>query len=57
MGSISVAFGVTDTDMTGAGTLMLVMARRMLPSVKVSPEAHSTPNSAMMSPADWEGKS
>lgn len=31
---------------------MLVIARLTLPSVKVSPEAHSMPNSATMSPAD-----
>lgn len=33
-------------------TLMLVIARLTLPSVKVSPEAHSMPNRATMSPAD-----
>jgi hypothetical protein len=42
--------------MTGSGTLMEVMARLTLPSVKVSPLAHSMPNSATMSPADCSGR-
>lgn len=38
-------------------TWMDVMASRVLPSVNVSPDAHSTPNMAMMSPAPASGMS
>ena len=37
--------------MTGSGTRIEVIAMEAAPSVKVSPLAHSTPNSATMSPA------
>lgn len=44
--------GATASFITGSGTWREVMARRTVPSVKVSPDEHSTPKSATMSPAD-----
>ena len=42
------SFGVTVSEMTGSGTYMLVVLRRRLPSVKVSPVAVD-PDMATMS--------
>ena len=49
--------GSTASEMTASGTCMDVIVTLMRPSVKVSPEAHSTPNRATMSPASAEGMS
>ena len=46
------AFGATARDITGSGTFIEVIARLTVPSVKVSPDLHSTPKSATISPAD-----
>jgi hypothetical protein len=40
------------TEMTGLGTNIEVIATLTVPSVNVSPELQSMPNSAQMSPAD-----
>jgi hypothetical protein len=45
------SFGATARSITASGTCIEVMVTDSRPSVKVSPEAHSTPNSATMSPA------
>lgn len=47
----SLALGATANDMTGSGTDIEVIASLVVPLVKVSPEAHSTPNMATISPA------
>ena len=44
-------FGVSARDTTGSGTNIDVIEWRTAPSVKVVPEAQSTPNMATMSPA------
>ena len=51
---LSAAFwstGLIESEITGSGMCIDVMATLMLPSVNVSPEAQSTPKSATMSPA------
>ena len=45
------SFTETESEITGSGTCIELMATSMVPSVKVSPDAHSMPNSATMSPA------
>ena len=47
----SLLTGVMARDMTGSATCMELRATFCLPQVKVSPEAHSTPNIATISPA------
>jgi hypothetical protein len=44
------SFGLIESEITASGTNIEVIATSMLPSVKVSPEAQSTPKSATMSP-------
>ena len=46
-----VSVGFTESEITGAGTCMELMATSTDSSVKVSPEAQSMPNMATMSPA------
>jgi hypothetical protein len=43
--------GATASEMTASGTCIEVIVYSTSPSVNVSPEAQSTPNMAMMSPA------
>ncbi len=45
------ALGLTASDITAAGTCIEVIVYITSPVVKVSPEAHSTPKSATISPA------
>lgn len=49
--------GATARDMTGSGTRIDVIATFTDPSVKVSPDAHSTPKSAPISPGPIESTS
>ena len=51
------SFGEIASLITASGTCIDVIVYFTLPSVKVSPEAHSTPNSATMSPAVAESMS
>lgn len=56
-GAMSRPFGDTASDTTGSGTYILVILNFALPSVKVSPEEQSTPNTAITSPADADSTS
>ena len=49
--SLLLSIGLIDSEMTGSGTCIEVIATLTVPSVKVSPELHSMPNMATMSPA------
>jgi hypothetical protein len=47
---VSVPSGLIESEITGSGTNMLVMDNEVEPSVKVSPDAHSIPKMAQISP-------
>jgi len=49
--------GTSASEMTGSGTNIDVIDSFVLPSVKVVPEAQSTPNMATMSPAPTDSTS
>ena len=50
LASIFCSAGAMESEITGSGTCIALIATSVVPSVKVSPEAHSIPKSATMSP-------